>query len=255
MQRTSALVVMDDYGPIGRGASRAHQVAAENGEEYIVKGPSLTPEHPTVAANEWIAAQLASALGLPILPYQVLRMGNALLFGSLWMPPGATWYNGIDRHLFDRCDNRERVYDVLVLDTWLINRDRHNENLIVRRVARTGRHTLMLNDHSHLLVSPVGPRTVADLMGCLDDPPGRFVRLAFIRDIIDDPVRLDEALDRVEALSDTDVRAIVDTTPLEFLAGGDRRTYTEFLVQRRPRLRDLFTSDPAAFPRLRRTEP
>ena len=36
--------VMDDYGPIGVGASLAHHVLAENGTEYIIKGPEFTPK-------------------------------------------------------------------------------------------------------------------------------------------------------------------------------------------------------------------
>lgn len=246
---TPAQAVFDDHGEIGKGASRAHHVSAENGAEFIIKGPSFTPEHPTVAANEWIAARLAEKLGLPILPFQLMTMRGELFFGSLWMPSGATWHDGISADLFARCENQNRVYDVIVLDTWLINPDRHHQNLIVR-VLRGGQHTLLLNDHSHLLVSPSGPQKTEDLMDCLDHLPGRFVRLALIRDNIADTAHLSDSLDRAEGLSDADVRGIVESTPSEFLSGDARQSYAEFLVRRRLRLRELFKSDLAAFPRL-----
>jgi hypothetical protein len=248
MPRTPALAVKDDFGPIGKGASKARYVSAENGSEYVIKGPSLTPDHPTVAANEWIAASLASKMGLPILDHQIVTMGGNLFFASSYMPEG-TWYPAIDRDLFERCENRDRAYDVVVFDAWLINLDRHSENLVVRHIARSARHLLVLNDHSHLLVSPIGPTTMEDLMGCLDQPPGRFVTLRFIRDSITDSARLSESLDRVEAPSDTDIRAIVASTPTELLSAHGQATYTEFLLERRLRLRGLFRSDVTAFPR------
>jgi hypothetical protein len=111
MPKTSAQAVMDDHGEIGDGATHAHHVSAENGEEFIIKGRSFIPEHPTVAANEWIAANLAEALGLPILPSQLLTMNDELFFGSSWMTRGSTWHPQIDRGLFKRCENQDRAYD------------------------------------------------------------------------------------------------------------------------------------------------
>jgi hypothetical protein len=109
----------------------------------------------------------------------------------------------------------------------------------------------MLNDHSHLLVSPLGPTRMEDLMGCLDDLPGRFVRLPLIRDHIAKVTLLRDALDRVEALTDAQIKRVIADTPTEFLAGKDRTTYRDFLLRRRPMLRGLFNSDLSAFPKLR----
>jgi hypothetical protein len=251
-QVPTPLAVWDDYGRVGKGASEAHYILAENGSEYIIKGPSLAPAHPTVAGNEWIAARLASAVGLPLLDYRVVTMHDELFFASSWMPPG-TFYPAITEELFNRCENRERAYDLVVFDSWLINSDRHSENLPVRHIARGDRHLLLLNDHSHLLVSPSGPREVGDLMGRLDSPPRTYVTLAFIRDSITDPARINEALDRVERVSDADTRAVVASTPPELLANDARAVYADFLVERKHRLRGLFENHATDFPNLEET--
>lgn len=77
------LHVVDDYGEVGQGASRAHYVLAENGNEYIIKGPALTPNHQFVAANELVAARIAGALGLPLLEFCVVELSGKLYFGAL----------------------------------------------------------------------------------------------------------------------------------------------------------------------------
>ena len=68
-------MVVDDFGPVGAGASQAHTVLAENGQEYIIKGPSLVPNHPHVAANEYVAARLGQSIGLPILDFTIVEFG------------------------------------------------------------------------------------------------------------------------------------------------------------------------------------
>src|SRR3954469_24473067 len=74
--------VMDDLGCVGKGASLAHYVVTESGTEYIAKGPSFTPAHPTVGGNEWVAARLAERLTLPILDHRILSMGGELFSGA-----------------------------------------------------------------------------------------------------------------------------------------------------------------------------
>lgn len=248
---SAALAVIDDYGPIGKGASEARSVLAENGEEYIIKGPSLVPEHPTVGANEWIAARLADALGLPILDHRIVAMGTELFFASGWMQK-PTFYPAIDGEIFRRCENRDRAYGVVVFDAWLINKDRHGANLVVRN-SRNGNHLMILNDHSHLLVSPLGPSKIADLMGCVDQPPQSFITLPFIRDYITDPSEIRAVLDQIEALSETRIRAAVNSTPTKLLSMTDQGIYGDFLVERRALLREVMQNGSAAFPNLEGT--
>lgn len=242
------LQVIDDYGAIGVGASEAHSCLAENGEEYIIKGPAFVPQHPTVAANEWIAARLADALGLPVLDHRIVSMGGDLFFASAWMQK-PTFYPAIDAEIFQKCENRDRAYGVVVFDCWLINKDRHGANLVVRN-SRHGNHLMILNDHSHLLVSPLGPFDTEHLPGSVSLPPAPFICLPFIRDAITDPGGIRNALDQVEALPERFIRDAVHSTPQSLLSHSDQAIYADFLVDRRGCLREVMQAGSSVFPKL-----
>ncbi len=112
------LPIRRDYGEIGNGRTKPHAVKASNGQKYLVKGPSLCPELPYAAANEYIAANLANRLGLPILDNRILTDGSNLYFASSLMEEG-TFYPAITRELFHQCANKDYVYDLVVFDAWL----------------------------------------------------------------------------------------------------------------------------------------
>jgi hypothetical protein len=239
---------VDDYGEVGDGATNARYVLAENNTEYLIKGPSLV-DIPTVAANEWIAAELADKLGLPSLDHRFVQLGDDLFFASTYMHK-PSFAPAITKDLLRRCRNADRVYAVVVFDAWLCNLDRHAGNLIVRRVKKgEDERRMLLNDHSHLLVSPHIP-TLDLLRSRLDSLPGAYVRLPFIRDWIQRPELVRDALKAVESLSNDQITAVVRSTPEPLLAEELREGYAEFLVERRSRLRRVFQRDAAAFPNL-----
>jgi hypothetical protein len=243
--------VLDDLGKVPNGASEAHYVLAENGSEYLMKGPSFVPDQPTVAANEWVAVKLAGMLGLPVLDHQILSMDGDLFFGSAWMQP-PSFYPNIDEEKWERCENRSRIHEIAVFDTWLINQDRHSGNLIVRRVKRNeDRFVLLLNDHSHLLVSPLGPHKTDDLMMALDWPAARFISLPLIRQNVVEPSMFHNTIDQIEQLSETAIRGAVASTPSELLSPADQTIYGDFLMQRRGRLRALIQAQSSIFPNLK----
>jgi hypothetical protein len=244
------LRVVDDHGPVGQGASAARHVLAENGSEYIIKGPSLTPGHRYVAANEYIAACLADTLGLPILDYRIVVMKGELFFASSWMAKGS-FYSGTTEDLFDLCSNRDKVYDLVVFDVWICNVDRHAGNLLVRRLQGRGgneRHLLLLNDHSHCLVIP--GETPSHLANKLDSPPQQYVILDFVRNAIKDAARLSSALDTVRALDSNTLKSTVQSVPDAFLRDEEKGAYEDFLLARKDRLRTIFMNGLNCFSRL-----
>jgi hypothetical protein len=248
-EQPAYLAVVDDYGEIGGGATHARYVLAENNSEYVIKGPSLV-DIPTVAANEWIAAELADKLGLPVLDHRFVEFGGELFFASTYMQK-PSFAPAITEDLFRRCENRDRVYELVVFDAWLCNLDRHAENLIVRRVhRRSDVRRLVLNDHSHLLVSPYTP-TLELLEARIDSFPSLYAqRLPFVRDEIKRAARLKEALTNVESLSDELIRRVVQSTPKPLLEAEMRDGYSRFLIARRSNLRALFQRDAGSFPNL-----
>jgi hypothetical protein len=246
---TTPLAVIDEYATLP-GASGARYVRAEDDNEYVMKGPTLSPSNPTVGGNEWVAARLAEAVGLPTLDHRILLKGEDLFFGSAFMGSG-TFTPEITAPLFAKCDNRDQIYGIVAFDVWMINSDRHNQNLVVRHRRRSEvQNELLPNDHSHLLVSESEPRLGSELMACLNDPPGRFVCLQFVRESIVNRKLLSTAIDRIENLSERTIRAAVASTPSQLLATTDRAIYADFLVQRRTLLRGLMQNAGRLFPNL-----
>ncbi|CAN5533784.1 hypothetical protein BH20ACT17_BH20ACT17_13350 [soil metagenome] len=240
--------MLADYGEIA-GASHAHYVRASNGSEYIAKGPIFAPDQPTVAANEFVAAHLAEAVGLPLLDYRVLDMNGDLLFASAWMDKGS-FATGIEKYLLERCVNQDIVYELVVFDAWLCNTDRHNGNLIVRLPKKPGEaHVVILNDHSHLLVSQHEP-TPEGLLRQLDTSPRPYVSLPFVREAIVSKKRLGQAVIRAEAVPEAVVRTAVQATPEALLPGPFREVYERFLIERQARLRKVFKENLDVFPNL-----
>jgi hypothetical protein len=248
----AVLRVEDDYGPVGKGVSNAHCVIAENGQEYIVKSPCFAPDHPHVAANEYIAARLANAIGLPILDFRILEMAGHPLFASGWMDKG-TFCPQTTRELFAKCQNRDRVYDLVVFDCWINNTDRHQENLLVREIRPRGaaepRHTLLCNDHSHCLVRP--KKAATELASQLDAPPVSHPNLAFVTEAVTQSARLADALRTAASVPDDTIKAAFSEMPVAFLPSAqDGKLMCEYLLERRDRLADIFRAHRATFNRL-----
>jgi hypothetical protein len=246
------LSIIEDYGALGKGASQAHYVRAENGSEYIAKGRQFSPDHPYVGLTELVTSSLADRVGLPTLDFRVLDMGGELFFGSAWMTTGS-FAPAITEALLDQCLNRDRIYDIAAFDVWICNIDRHQENLVVRenRQAATGvmQRTLLLNDHSHCFVRP--HETPSILPNRISEPlRPDFVRLDFLRDRIRDPRLLGRAIGIMEALPDGTIEAMLGSVPDAFATTVERGLVRDFLIDRKNRLRSIFVSGRNLFPNL-----
>lgn len=244
------LHVVDDLGCVQQTASAPHYVRADNGQEYIAKGPLYTPGQPYVVVNEWVAAKLAEALGLPVLDSRILDLNGDILFGSSWMMADS-FYPDINQDRFNRCENRDRVYGLVAFDAWVCNSDRHSQNLVVRCIGSKGsgeRLLMLLNDHSHCLIPPGD--TPAGLGARMSLPVSSSVMLPFVRDAITDPSRLGDSLAKIEGLSSEYILTVVRTVPRAFLLPNEREAIVQFLLDRRARLRQLFEQERGHFPNL-----
>lgn len=245
-----ALRIMDDLGEIGEGFCKAHAVTAENGQEYIAKGPTLQPDHFYAAANEYIAYVLGSRLGLSMLNATLLQAGDDFYFGSPYMLKGS-WRDRMDPALFRRCGNLDQVYGLVAFDVWLYNFDRHEGNLLCRQIPRTGAWMMLLNDHSHCLMAPA--ETPASLAARVaGGRPPELVKLPYVREEVRSLDRLKQAVGKVESLTDTTIGTVVASLPTKLLPLQERADVVRFICTRRDTLRATIAADQGYFMNLER---
>ena len=217
--------------PSGREPRTLDMFSARTGRSTSWKSAGLSPGNQYVAANEWVAAELARAIGLPILAHDTAEFDGHVCFAAQYMPKG-TWHPNITRDLFDKCLNNDRAYGLVVLDAWVCNTDRHSGNLLVRSKAAGGGELMLLNDHSHCLVQP--GQTTGDLGALIGSSVGSYVQLDFIREAIADLTTLEAAIGIAEAVSDSAIRLILDSAPTGWWVDQmDLERYERFLVSRR----------------------
>lgn len=254
IEASDHMEVVTDFGSIGQGASQAHYVLAENGQEYLIKGARFFPQHPYVAVDEYVAARLADGLGLPVLDYRFVDMAGDLFFASAYMTQG-TFYPQLDDQRFRRCANCSCVYEMIVFDTWICNGDRHLGNLLARlnpptQAAHSAANLqLLLNDHSHCLICPGEDANALAVR--LTTPASQYVSpIPFVRDEITDMSRLRTAVAKIEQLNDEYICMVVRCIPEVLLKSGDRDMIAEFLFERRKHLRALIDADRGCFSKL-----
>ena len=100
-----AVAIDVEYGPVGRGYSRAHRVMGRDGNAYFAKGQSYIRHFRHVATNELIAAGLAIQMDLPLPPHAILFKGKHLFFGSNRV--GCDRHRSDVLHLYFRASNYE----------------------------------------------------------------------------------------------------------------------------------------------------
>lgn len=244
-----------DLGPVANAHSGARHVIAENGHEYIVKGPTLAPDRPYIAANELICARLARAMNLPVLDFCLVEWSGDLMFGAAWMPKDTFIPFGTPSVL-DSCQNRDRLYDLALFDAWVCNRDRHGANLPIRvhvDALGTERRQFLLTDHEHCLVAP--DMTMDDLRRGVSAPLNSFIFLNYIKAFISDPYRLDESLGHLLSIPFDLLTQIVHSTPDRLMTKPDRLELARFLFERRAFIKSrLADAREVEFPALARRD-
>jgi hypothetical protein len=153
-----SLTVIEVLDRSKEGRTQPYICRCDDGEVYFVKGRSATR---TGLAAEWIGAQLAMSLGLPIAPYAIADVPVELIEADLsgWLQelgPGAVFasqrveaVNLTTTHI-DLVSHLQRQ-DVLLFDWWIHNGDRNltamggNCNLLWKPSDDDG---LVLIDHN-----------------------------------------------------------------------------------------------------------
>jgi len=242
------ILIVDDYGRRGDGLSNAHTILAANGNEYVIKGPSLSQDNLFVGVNEFIGVQMARAIGLPVLEHELFQNGAELFFGTL-NQRSTDFYKELTPDLFARCYNKDVVYSMLIFDLWICNNDRHEENIITRRSgAGTSAEKLFIIpfDHGNALLYHRKPASLQDL----DMPLADCIILDFLAEYMDDSIKLRRAVDIVCQIPRTHIRSVVQSVPEAWLKRREKVNVEEFLVDRQGKLVERVNEGLAKLPKL-----
>ncbi len=167
-----------------QGRTEPYVCRCDDGEVYFVKGRSATRRG---LVAEWLCAEMATQLGLPIAPYAVAHMPTELLEADLsgWLRDlgagpvfasrriGAVELTEVHREHVPY----EMRRDILVFDWWIRNGDRclsplgGNPNLLWRP-SEEGE--LVVIDHNLAFDPEFSPSDFAQLHVFADELPGLF---------------------------------------------------------------------------------
>lgn len=200
-------------------------------------GKTSTIASPFTAANEYICAGLAHALGLPCAPGVIVagRRGTGRMLGFVSVRFGATDATPpptIAAHLVG--DQPLISAGIVAFDLWISNHDRHEDNLAY---SRGGKQAPIIFDHGHALLGP-GSKGLSDLQqelgsdACLD--------AHCLAPLLSDGQHLRAWLDAIRGVHVVILRAICEAAAQQGALGkADANGVIEYLINRRKELLDV----------------
>ena len=225
-------------------------------ESWIVRCEAIgktNEDHTYLMANEWIAANLAHFLRLPVPPFSLLRKRSrsTAMFASYSFEGDTTPSDVRPEECFrefpDLCTG------ILVFDVFIANCDRHCGNVKVDRPGHPRRIYIIDHDHALFYVLPgEGVERLRSLDGRLGITGGSVTgqnRHIFL-DVIDTTEHLGKWIDRVG-----DIRKwfIEDVCEAIVGIGVRRREINEvkrFLIERTQSIGSLISQHRTEFPRI-----
>lgn len=140
------LKIVLDYPYKKNTAVLNRKVKAEDGLTYAAK--EKISDNDYTPLNEWVCANIARTVGIPIPDFKILiDFNGSLLFGLRWetaINPFALVYNNCS------LESPEILSSIFIFDLLMLNTDRHLNNLFVQNIE--GIHKLLAFDHSHTLL-------------------------------------------------------------------------------------------------------
>jgi hypothetical protein len=233
-------------------STRVMRVETDAGEGFLKALGN--PEGPHALASEWVGTQLAHLLGLPTFEYAIVDVAkdDELPFqGGGRASPGPAFISraergtpwGGDAQALHRITNPDDVARLVVLDTWLRNRDRHStddngrarvnyDNVWLSREGMSGKKFLLKAiDHTHCFASGGTLTTRLAHLDCIQDEAiyGLFPQF---REMITEGA-LQAACDRLRGLQRAQFEPIVRAVPAAWAVATDVRVAWVELIERR----------------------
>lgn len=230
------------------GASGGYLLDWLNHGHYAAK--EYLAAKPYTLVSEYISADIASLLGLPIPARQIITFKGKRMLGFEWRDDAKSFEPGIEAKL----TNANAVPGMLAFDVLLCNRDRHRGNVLLQRPSPSlDRYTFSLIDHSHALIGdmPNMEALIQFLRRHYDPAPFLQVAPLELRQLVTGWADFDPWLSRIESLTETNLENILSGIPDEWRPRDDDCSLImDFLFARKNRVRQLLFDGRAYFPKL-----
>lgn len=230
------------------GASGGYLLDWLNHGYYAAKEYSTAK--PYTLVSEYVSADIASLLGLPIPARQIITFKGRKMLGFEWRDDAKSFELGMEGKL----TNASAIRGMLALDVLLCNRDRHAGNVLVQRPSpNLDRYTLYLIDHSHALIGDM-PNMEALMQFLEHHPdPDPFLQVAprELRALVTDWADFHPWLAGIESLTRTSLENILGGIPDEWRPQhNDCLLIIDLLLARKNRIRQLLDDGQVYFPNL-----
>lgn len=221
------------------------------GEGYFA-AKDIETWKPYTLVSEWLCADIAGRLGLPIPWVRSIVYNGRVLFGMEWRSGAIGYEPGIEQRL----TNPETIAGMLAFDVLICNQDRHGQNMLFQRPSENAdRYQLILIDHSHALIGDM--QSYASLENLLRNtynpdplpflmsPPEGLLRQ--IKSWSD----FDTWLERIEAITESELDDCVARMPSEWRPpAAETAQLIQLLVSRKDMVRTLLRNAVGQFPNL-----
>jgi hypothetical protein len=227
-----------------RGGSQACLVEAEDGCSYVAKFAG-NPQGSRTLINEWIATRLMQRLSICTPPLRVLELPERLLasgdfnfqtnsrsipvegafhLGSLCPvnPSQTAIFDFLPQKLLSKVTNLSDFGLAFVLDKWLHQTDKRQAIFVRQDIPGQG-----LGFRAHLIDH--GMAFSGSRWELADIPLHGLCMDRQIYSMIDMPLLIEQALSRLESITDADIYAIAETVPSAWFADEDFEALAKLL--------------------------
>jgi hypothetical protein len=208
-------------------------------------------QHPYVVVNEWIAANIAQYLRLPVPP-----------FGIFWNPGKSRMFGSIN---FKRADSRlvnvnagqlwkghpRLVCGIVIFDIFIVNSDRHIGNIKVDKPTDPKEIHVFDHDRAIFGSSPGGGiqrlRELANRLGVGAGSASGGSKHCLL-DIIDDADHFQEWIERIGLMPNNYINDLCEGGQKLGASRKEINALIDFLCERKEILGDLISQNKSLFP-------
>lgn len=232
-----------DFGLLP-GASEPHIIAWLRQGHYVAK--QHDPRKPWTLVSEWLCADIASLLGLPIPARRIIPF-NGKWLGFELRSEAKSFQPGMEQNII----NSEVIAGMIAFDVWVCNRDRHGGNVLLQRPSDgMQKYTLSLIDHSHALIGDLPDLIALQEFIERNNDPRCFVMPMpqQLRSVVCSLGDYTSWLIKIEGFDIEQLKATAQAIPTEWIPSQKQLTgLVEFVAHRASNVKSLILDNPQLF--------